>query len=55
MISADFKTVFYGTTVAGNYGLIVEFKEKETGIVYTRRLDITNFSGSIYDYEVYSP
>lgn len=55
MISADFKTAFYGATVAGNYGLIVEFKEKETGIIYTRRLDITNFSGSIYDYEVYSP
>ena len=55
MISADFKTQFYGTTVAGNYGLKIEFQEKETGITYIRRLDITNFSGSIYDYEIYSP
>jgi|GEM_PF-5962658 len=41
--------------VAGNYGLKVEFEEKDTGVIFTRRLDITNFSGSIYDYEVFSP
>lgn len=55
MISADFRTQFYGTMVAGNYGLKVEFEEKDTGVIFTRRLDITNFSGSIYDYEVFSP
>lgn len=55
MISADFRTQFYGTIVAGNYGLKVEFEEKDTGVIFTRRLDITNFSGSIYDYEVFSP
>ena len=55
MISADFRTQFYGTMVAGNYGLKIEFEEKDTGVIFTRRLDITNFSGSIYDYEVFSP
>lgn len=55
MISADFRTNFYGTTVAGNYGLKVELEEKETGITYVRYLDITNFSGSIYGYDIYSP
>lgn len=55
MISADFRTQFYGNTVAGNYGLKVDFVEQNTGIIYSRRLDITNFSGSIYDYEVFSP
>lgn len=55
MISADFRTNFYGTTVAGNYGLKVELEEKETGITYIRYLDITNFSGSIYGYDIYSP
>lgn len=55
MISADFRTQFYGTMVAGNYGLKIELEEKDTGVIFTRRLDITNFSGSIYDYEVFSP
>ena len=55
MISADFRTQFYGTMVAGNYGLKIEFEEKDTGVIFTRRLDITNFSGSIYNYEVFSP
>jgi hypothetical protein len=41
--------------MAGNYGLKVDFVEKDTGIVFSRRLDIINFSGSIYDYEVFSP
>ena len=55
MIQADFRTQFYGTMMAGNYGLKVDFVEKDTGIVFSRRLDIINFSGSIYDYEVFSP
>lgn len=55
MISANFRTQFYGTMVAGNYGLKIEFEEKDTGVIFTRRLDITNFSGSIYNYEVFSP
>jgi hypothetical protein len=41
--------------MAGNYGLKIDFVEKDTGIVFSRRLDIINFSGSIYDYEVFSP
>jgi len=41
--------------VAGNYGIIVDFLEKDSGITYSRRLDINNFSGSIYNYEVNSP
>ena len=55
MIQADFRTQFYGTMMAGNYGLKIDFVEKDTGIVFSRRLDIINFSGSIYDYEVFSP
>ena len=54
-ISADFRTQFYGSMVAGNYGLKIEFQEKDTGVIFTRRLDITNFSGSIYNYEIYAP
>lgn len=55
MISADFRTNFYGSMVAGNYGLRIEFLEKDTSVSYTRNLDITNFSGSIYSYDTYSP
>lgn len=55
MIQAYFRTQFYGTMMAGNYGLKIDFVEKDTGIVFSRRLDIINFSGSIYDYEVFSP
>lgn len=55
MIQADFRTQFYGTMMAGNYGLKIDFVEKDTGIVFSRRLDIVNFSGSIYDYEIFSP
>ena len=54
-ISANFRTKFYGSMVAGNYGIIVDFLEKDSGIIYSRRLDINNFSGSIYNYEVNSP
>ena len=59
-LSADFKTSFKGEVMSGNYGLLVEFyvendNESTVTKTYTLRLDVGNFSGSLYDYYTFTP
>ena len=60
-ISAEFKTDFHGDPQYGNYGLLIEFytvDEEGTSNknkTFTLRLDIANFSGSLWEYYIFSP
>ena len=60
-ISAEFKTDFHGDPQYGNYGLLVEFYtvneegSADKNKTFTVRLDVSNFSGSLWEYFTFSP
>ena len=54
-IAGEFKTSFLNNYKSGNYGLKVEFYGEEENSVYTRKLEIANFVGNLYEYLDFSP
>lgn len=60
-ISAEFKTDFHGDPQYGNYGLLIEFYtideegSADKNKTFTVRLDVSNFSGSLWEYFTFSP